>query len=156
MAARPPEGIHRTQFAHIGEITILGGVFHVAVERRILTGMLAPRGLAPRLLLFDINARLIAAYEPVFATRAAVPLWCEGARVYLAGFGSYQIADSLEKVEADPRLIKHKEHLKHADYLLTGNVLDFSMGIKKPLLTREMKYGSSGGIADDPWAVQGK
>jgi hypothetical protein len=34
-----------------------------------------------------------------------------------------------------------------------GNVIDFSRGIHQPYITRETKYGSSGGIEDDPWQV---
>ena len=139
-AAKPKPGIQQTQFAYIGDLDIADRQYHVATQRLILTGMLSPRGLPHRLLIFDSTANLVAAYE--YGYDSAEPLWCEGARVYLFGMGS------LLNVEADPRIVKMSESLPP-----TGNVLDFSRGPTKALLTREKTYGSSGGIETDPWAV---
>src|SRR5881394_3975671 len=63
-AAASGGGVQQTHFAHIGEVQTANGTYHVAVQRRILTGMLAPRGLPLRLLLFDDDRRLVAVYEP--------------------------------------------------------------------------------------------
>lgn len=139
-AAKPDPGIQQTRFAHIGDLDIRGRQYHVATQRLILTGMLSPRGLPHRLLIFDSTANLVAAYEHGYDS--AEPLWCEGARVYLFGMGSFL------NVEADPRIVKTSESLPP-----TGNVLDFARGPTKALLTRDKMYGSSGGTETDPWAV---
>lgn len=60
-AATPPEkDIQQTLFAHIGEVQTDEGIFHVAVQRLILTGMLSPRGQPAYLMLFDSEAHLVA------------------------------------------------------------------------------------------------
>lgn len=140
--AAPPEGVQQTQFAYIGDITTEQGTYHIATQRRILTGMLAPRGLPPRLLLFDTKGQLAAAYR--CGVDGAEPLWCQGSRVYLFGYGSFPGA------ETDSRLLG----LSGDGSPPTGNVLDFARGPTLPLLTREKRYGSSGGIADDPWHAE--
>lgn len=135
-AGRPSsEGLQQTQFALIGQIVTPEGRFHVALQRLVITGMLAPRGQA-KLLLFDANRRLVASYSLATAS----PLWCEGSRVYLSGEGfAYNIP-------VDPRVAS-----LYPDSAAGGNVIDFSHGIHQPCITREKRYGSSGGIEDDPW-----
>lgn len=137
-AAAPPPGVQQTQFAYIGDVDTDLGTYHVATQRLILTGMLAPRGLPRRLLLFDRHAQLVATYE----YESAEPLWCDGSRVYLFGFGRFR------GVNVDPRLLS----LADPEFS-TGNVIDFARGPNAAVLTREKRYGSSGGIDDDPWAA---
>ncbi len=137
-AATPPRGVQQTQFAYIGDVETHQGTFHVATQRLILTGKLAPRGLPRRLLLFDRDAQLVARYEYEFD--AAEPLWCDGPRVFLFGLGTFR------GVEVDPRLVM----LPDAESSM-GNVIDFARGPHSAVLTREKRYGSSGGIDDDPW-----
>lgn len=150
-AAAPGNGVQETHFAHIGEVRTDKGKHHVAVQWRILTGMLAPRGLPLRLLLFDGDARLLASYEPDFAYYGVDPLWCEVSRVYLFGFGSFHFADSINhRIYPDPRLSR----LFPKNQTPTGNVIDFSRGPTSPVLTREKRYGSSGGVEDDPWRLR--
>lgn len=154
-AARPDEGIQQTQFACIGEIVTKQGTYYVAVQRRILTGMMAPRGIASRLLIFDRQANIVAAYEPLMATPAE-PLWCEGSRVYLHGYGSFLVAGTFRPVRTDPRISANRGNFRFGSPYpdsQTGNVLDFNHGPDDPVLTREKRYGSSGGIADDPWEL---
>jgi hypothetical protein len=151
-AAEPGAGVQQTHFAHFGEVQTAKGTFHVAVQRRILTGMLAPRGLPQRLLLFDKHARLAAAYEADFSNRLDVgPLWCAGSRVYLFGFGSFHFAESINhKIDPDPLL----SCLFSENQTPTGNVIDFCHGPLAPVLTRDKSYGSLGSIEDDPWRPQ--
>ena len=156
-AARPRAGVQQTQFAHIGRVVTGEGIFEVAVQRRILTGMLAPRGLALRLFLFDSSGQVAASCDAAYFA-SAQPLWCEGSRIYLFGFGSWNISGSFEAVEADPRLLKRKGRFRLGDSSgdsVTGNVLDFQRGPTNPILTREKRYGSSGGVDDDPWDLAG-
>ncbi len=140
-AAPVGAGTMQTYFAHIGDLQIDSEIYHVAVQRLVLMGMDAPRGLRHRLLLFDTVFDLVASYE--FDYNSSEPLWCEGNRVYLFGTNG-----SFYRVEASTRL----DSLMGAE-CATGNVLDFSGGPCSPILTREMKYGSSGGLSDDPWLV---
>jgi hypothetical protein len=143
-----PNGVQQNEFAYIGDVQTDKGTYHVVEQGLILTDMLAPRHLPPRLLLFSDNARLIAVYEADFATRIW-PLWCEGSRVYLEGFSSLHFADSVNHtIPLDPRLARL---FSGTDQIPTGNVIDFSRGPLEPSLTREKRYGSSGGIEDDPW-----
>ena len=158
LAARPQPGIQQTQLAHIGQVITDEGTFQVATQSRVLTGMMAPRGIATRLLLFDASAKLVAAFEASLPT-PALPLWCEGSRLYLQGFGTWHFADTLQPVEADPRLVKHRGNFLYGNPYpdsITGNVLDFKRGPSKPFLTRETLYGSSGGIEDDAWELKDK
>jgi hypothetical protein len=135
-AARPAsDGVHQTRLAAIGEIQTPEGRFYVAQQSLVLTGMLAPRGMS-KLLLFDMRRRLVASYDIL----SAVPLWCEGPRIYLGGHGL------VHKVPVDPRIMA-----LYPDSAEGGNVMDFSRGIHEPFITREKRYGSSGGIEDDPW-----
>lgn len=147
-----PKGVQQTEFAYIGDIQTAKGVYRVAVQKRILTDMMAPRGLPIRLLLFSHNARFVAAYEVDIANGLnAQPLWCQGARVYLAGFGSFDFVDSVNHaIPASPRLARL---FAGTDRTPTGNVIDFSHGPLQPILTREKRYGSSGGLEDDPWKL---
>lgn len=134
-AARPAsEELQQTRFAIIGEITTPEGKFYVASQGLIVKGMLSPHGQG-RLLLFDTRRRLVKSYSP----RRAYPLWCEGSRIYLGGFGDFW------DIPLDPRISGEEEELKG------GNVVDFSRGIARPYITRGKKYGSSGGIEHDPW-----
>src|SRR5471030_761408 len=134
-AARPSANeLQETRFAIIGEITTKEGTFFVADQDLAIKGMLAPHG-QEKLLLFDSQRRLVKSYLP----RKAYPLRCEGSRIYLAGLGDFW------DIPLDPRISSETEQLKG------GNVVDFSRGIAHPYVTREKKYGSSGGIEDDPW-----
>ena len=148
-AAAAGKGVKQIRFVQIGEVQTAKGTFHVVEQRRILTGMLAPRGLPQRLLLFDDDARLAVAYEADFSKRLDVePLWCAGSRVYLFGFGLFHFAESINhKIEPDPRLSR----LFPENQTPSGNVIDFSNGPLLPVLTREKSYGSWGGVEDDPW-----
>ncbi|MEO5804807.1 MAG: hypothetical protein ABIR24_14885 [Verrucomicrobiota bacterium] len=141
-AGRPSsDELQTTQFALIGEMVAPEGRFYVAVQRLVRREMLAPRG-QQNLLLFDAKRRLAASYSLATAT----PLWCESSRVYLWGDG---IAYN---VPVDPRIYA----LYAEESAEGGNVIEFSRGIHKPYITREMKYGSSGGIENDPWQVEKK
>jgi len=135
------EGVLRTRFAHIGEIEVEGEVYQVAVDRRVLTGMLMPRGQGERLLVFDRELKLVHVLRLYWKGE---PLWCEGSKVYLFGMGGAY------GVDIDPRLA---ERMSPEEEMVMGNVIDFSRGVHKPVLTREKKYGSSGGIEDDPWKM---
>ena len=53
-AAAPGKGVKQIRFVQIGEVQTAKGTFHVVEQRRILTGMLAPRGLPQRLLLAQL------------------------------------------------------------------------------------------------------
>ena len=155
-AARPEAGVQQTQFAHIGRVVTDEGTFEVATQSRVTAGMMAPRGRPMRLLLFDSVGKLVSSYEAAFF-KAGVPLWCEGARVYLGGFSSWNVSDTFNVVEADPRILEHRGKFRSGNRFpdsVTGNVLDFRRGPTKPMLTREKRYGSSGGIEDDPWEIQ--
>jgi hypothetical protein len=137
-AAQPTsEGLQQTQFALIGELEAPEGTFYVAVQKLVGTGMLAPRGQA-KLLLFDSKRQLVSSYGLI----NAYPLWCEGSRVYLWGDGlAWNIPVSPRITELWPESAEG------------GNVIDFSLGLDQPYITKEMRYGSSGGIEDDPWRV---
>lgn len=135
VAAKPSsEGLQQTQFALIGQVVTHEGKFHVALQRLVLTSMLAPRGQA-KLLLFNAKRGLVASYSLL----RAYPLWCEGSRIYLGGEGF-----TYGEIPMDPRVTA-----LDPESALGGNVIDFSHGIHKPFMTREKKYGSSGGIEDD-------
>lgn len=143
-----PAGEQQVRFAYIGEVQTKQGTFHVVEQGLILSDMMAPRGEPARLLLFSDDARLVAAYEADLGTGAR-PLWCEGARIYLAGFSSLHFADSIShKIPPDPRLARLFSETNLAP---TGNVIDFANGPLNPVMTREKRYGSSGGLEDDPW-----
>ena len=130
------EGHQQTQLAIIGEIRVPEGKHVVATQRIVTKGMLAPRGQS-RLLLFSSDGNLAANLGII----SGEPLWCEGSRIYLAGKNGL-----LRGVPVDPRITE-----MYPGSAEGGNVIDFSKGISKPLITRERKYGSSGGIEDDPW-----
>ncbi len=129
----------QTYLAHIGDLLIGNDIYYVAVQRLMLTGMDAPRGLRHRLLLFDFDFDPVASYEYDFDS--SEPLWYEGDRVYLFGtnglFYGVEVSAGLDSLLGTA--------------CTTGNVLDFSGGPCSPILTREMKYGSSGGLSDHPW-----
>jgi hypothetical protein len=134
-AVKPDEGLQQTQLAHIGHVETSEGRFEVAVQHLVLTGMLAPRGQT-HLLLFTPDGELAHQYwYPCFQNE---PLWCEGSKLYLAGFAY------VPGVPIDPRIASRFA----SDELATGNVIDFSGGIDKAVLRRETRYGSSGGIED--------
>ena len=130
------QGQQQTQFALIGTIMAPEGKYLVALQRVVITGMLAPRGQS-QLMLFDNKGTLAANYGVI----TAVPLWCEGSRIYLWGANGL-----LRNVPVDPRIQEMYPNSAEG-----GNVVDFSKGIRQPVITREKKYGSSGGIEDDPW-----
>jgi hypothetical protein len=138
----------QTRFAYIGDVQTQQGTFHVVEQSLILSNMMAPRGEPDRLLLFADDAQLVAAYEADFGTGAR-PLWCEGSRVYLFGFGAFHVAVEInQKIPSTPRL---EQLFSGINRTPTGNVIDFSHGPTSPLLTREKRYGSSGGTEDNPW-----
>ena len=132
---RPETGLQQTQFAYIGTLETPNGHVYVATQRLVTTGMLAPRGQA-WLHLFDRRYNLLKSF-PIFK---AVPLWCEGSKIYLFGFGTFP------DVTPDPELTA----LFEDPALSTGNVLDLSSGVDRIILRREKRYGSSGGLNDDP------
>lgn len=132
-ALAPKSGLQQTQLAHIGHIDTADGRYEVCVQRLVITGMLAPRGQA-WLHLFTANGQLAQSYS----LSSAVPLWSEGGKVYLFGFGN------IGGIPADPKLAARFAK----DELPTGNVLDFSRGIASAVIVREKRYGSSGGIED--------
>jgi hypothetical protein len=132
-AVTPGDGLQQTQLAHIGHVDTADGRYEVAVQRLVLTGMLAPRG-QQHLRLFTLDGRLVATYSLMNAE----PLWCEGGKLYLFGFGH------IAGVPVDPELLSRFA----ADELPTGNVVDFSNGVVKAVLKRQPRYGSSGGIED--------
>jgi len=134
-AANPDTGLQQTQLAHIGHVDTAEGRFEVAVQRLVLTGMLAPRGQM-NLLLFTSDGKLAHRFSyPCFQNE---PLWCDGGRVYL--FGSAFVPG----IPLDPQFASE---LGSAE-MMTGNVIDFSNGIANAVLRRETRYGSSGGIED--------
>ncbi len=130
------KGQQQTQLAIIGEIQAPEGKHVVATQKIVTKGMLSPRGQS-NLLLFNSDRKVVAK----FGILNGVPLWCEGSRIYLNGTKGL-----LSGVPVDPRI--NKMYPGSAE---GGNVIDFSKGILKPFITREQKYGSSGGIEDDPW-----
>lgn len=65
-------------------------------------------------------------------------MWCEGGKLYLAGFAY------VPDIPIDPQTASHFA----SDEIATGNVIDFSNGISRAVLRRETRYGSSGGIDD--------
>lgn len=126
------------------------GAYHIGEQDRILSDMMAPRGLPTRLLLFAGNAKLVAAYEADFTTGGR-PLWCEGSRIYLAGFCAWHFADAdseNRRIPPDPGLARL---FSGTDPTTAGNLIDFSNGPLNPFLIREKCHGSSGGIEDNPW-----
>ena len=129
------KGQQQTQLAIIGEIQAPEGKHVVATQKIVTKGMLSPRGQS-KLLLFNSDRKVVAKFGII----DGVPLWCEGSRIYLFGNGLFR------GVPVDPRI--NKMYPGSAE---GGNVIDFSKGILKPFITREQKYGSSGGIEDDPW-----
>src|SRR5688572_10120301 len=56
------DSLQETQFALIGQIVAPEGTFHVALQRLVVTGMLAPRGQT-RLVLLDTRRRPVANYH---------------------------------------------------------------------------------------------
>jgi hypothetical protein len=130
------KGLQQTQFAQIGQVQTPEGLYHVAVQHLVLTGMPSPRGQS-NLLLFDNKGELVASYSII----SGRPLWCEGSRIYCWGTNAL-----LSQIPRDPKITK-----MYPNSAAGGNVIDFSKGIHKPTITREKKYGSSGGIDSDPW-----
>lgn len=133
-AARPGPGLQQTQLAHIGHIDTVEGRYEVCIQHLVITGMLAPHGQT-HLMLFGADGRLLQDYSYPFSENE--PLWCEGGKIYLSGFACLGIP-------VDPALAASFP----TDELPTGNVIDFSRGIANAVVTRETRYGSSGGIED--------
>ena len=69
-----------TSFAYIGEITVNHQEYYVVDLRTVIKGMLSPRG-NNYILIYDNKSKLIG---KVYYS-LAIPLWCEGSRVYLWG-----------------------------------------------------------------------
>ena len=134
-AVKPGAGLQQTQLAHIGHVDTSEGRFEVAVQHLVLTGMLAPRGQT-HLVLFTPDGKLAKRFwYPCFQNE---PLWCEGGKLYLAGFAY------VPGVPVDPLIVSRFA----SDEVATANVIDFSDGIANAVLRRETRYGSSGGIED--------
>ena len=133
-AVQPGPGLQQTQLAHIGHVDTADGRYEVCVQHLVITGMLAPHGQT-HLLLFNADGRLVHDYDYPFPE--CPPLWCEGGKIYLFGFACLGIP-------IDPPLAASFP----SDELPTGNVIDFSRGIANAVVTRETRYGSSGGIED--------
>ncbi len=137
------ESIMRTYFAYIGELYIDGQVYFVAHDRRIIKGMSAPRGLQQRMYIFDEDVNLVFSFQ--YGPTSV--LWCANDRIYFFGFlNELETTSRNGLVDVDPKLDSIAGH----NYV-EGNVLDFSAGPDRPVLTREKEYGSSGGVFDDPW-----
>jgi hypothetical protein len=131
-AVKPGKGLQQTQLAHIGHINTADGRFEVAIQRLVLTGMLAPRGQT-RLVLLTPNGTLADQFwYPCFE---CTPLWCEGGRIYLFGFAY------VPGIPIDPEIAA-----QFRDEVATGNVIDFSEGLDRAVLRRESRYGSSRGV----------
>lgn len=104
------EGVKITKFAHIGEIEVDGSIYHVIDMGAVLKGMLAPRG-SNRVLLYDSDLNCIEEFYI-----SAMPLWCEGSKVYLWGaqpkegmFGNvWEFKDGIE--EGKRKLIEIPEY----------------------------------------------
>lgn len=124
-----PDGrsVQLTHFSHVGELRAADGQrIFVVDQRAVLTGMLAPLG-QNRIAFFDENLRYLGSIGYVFSR----PLWCEGSQLYL--FGDLDgVATGFE-----------------------GNVIDVTHGFPKIQVYHESVYGSSGGIEDAPWNVDG-
>lgn len=138
----PDPALQEVQFVYLGEIVTREGRFYVATQHLVIRGMLSPRGVS-RLLLFDRSYGLVAEYS-LFG--GANPGWCEGSRIYLLG-----LAPMIE-VPPAPELAATLEE----DIVPFGNVIEFVAGPTHPVLTREFRYGSSGGITEDPWAPEAR
>ena len=82
--------------------------------------------------LFTSDGKL----ERSYSLPNADPLWCEGAKLYLFGYGNVGTIPIASAIE----------HSFTSDDVPTGNVVDFSQGLDRAVLTREGRYGSSGGI----------
>ncbi|MEZ6243804.1 MAG: hypothetical protein R3B57_12270 [Phycisphaerales bacterium] len=130
-----------THFAYIGDIETADGRFHVVYANAVIRGMLAPRGQA-WLALYDEDQNFVRRYELLGRGR---PLWCEGGKIYWSGFTTFGLPH-------EPSQLALFGPPDCPQSVPTGNVADFSQGLDHGLMRREFKYGSSGGIADDPLA----
>ena len=74
------DGVKITKFAHIGEITVNHQEYYVIDLRTVIKGMLSPRG-NNFILIYDNKSKLIGKIHYI----SAMPLWCEGSRIYLWG-----------------------------------------------------------------------
>lgn len=131
------ESVQLARFAYVGSVRTPSGPVYVVDRQDMITGMLAPRGL-PRLDFYDRDYNLLASHW----WPQAKPLWCEGSKVYLSGFkgeGPFPVAPAIRPLFAK-------------DELPYGNVIDLSSGFAGAVLRIERRYGSSGGVEDDPWA----
>jgi hypothetical protein len=141
----PGEGLQQTQFAYIGIVESPDGPLYVATQRLVLTGMPAPRGQA-WLHVFDADRALVRSYS---LANLPDPLWCEGTKIYCAGFGY------CAEIPPDDKLIAifgWPGSETERGYP-TGNVIDFANGATSPVMRREKRYGSSGGVDDDPFVL---
>lgn len=141
----PGEGLQQTQFAYIGTVDTPDGYLYVTTQRLVLTGMLQPRGQG-KMHLFDENYELVDTYWLDYFDHK--PLWCEGTKIYL--FGNSQWGRAIPPSKRLAALFDTPDE----EYTPTGNVVDFSKGAHKPMLRREKRYGSSGGVNHDPWDVE--
>jgi hypothetical protein len=133
-----PEGkdVQLVRFAYIGALDTPSGPVHVAERLVVITGMLAPH-VRRSLDFFDRNYGFLASHW----WPSGNPLWCEGSKLYLDG-------EALEgPIPVDPSVRKLFD-----DDCPRGNVIDMSEGFGKAVLRLEKRYGSSGGIEDDPLA----
>jgi hypothetical protein len=143
----PETGLQQMQFAYIGTVKTPDGPLYVAIQRLVLTGMHSPRGQS-WLHLFSQNCRLVNSYS---LGELAEPMWCEGSKIYLFGFG---YSRGIPPDEDLRRLFRYPEAEKEFGYP-TGNVIDFCRGSRLPVMRREKRYGSSGGIDDEPLRIGG-
>lgn len=120
-----PDGksLQLVRFAHVCDLSTKDGLVHVVDERIVMTGMLAPRG-QHQIAFFDQNQKFLGKLHYV----ASMPLWCEGAKLYL--FGSWDGS------------------LPGQDYCAAENCNVVEMEGGKISLSHEKKYGSSGGVED--------
>lgn len=141
---QPDDGLQQTQFAYIGTVATPDGPLYVATQRLVITGMPAPRGQA-WLHLFDKNYSLVNSYSLSNLTQ---PLWCEGTKIYLFGFGYHEGILPDEELAG---LFRYPDQEAEREFgYPTGNVIDFCNGARSPVMRREWRYGSSGGIYHDP------
>jgi hypothetical protein len=133
-AVAPGDGLQQTQLAHIGHIETVEGSYEVCVQRLVVRGMRAPRGMH-RLHLCSPRGKLIRSFRLLPSTTL---LWCEGDRIYIFGYAA------IDGIDPGPELARQFP----PDVVPTGNVIDFSGGVRQAVLRRERCYGSSGGVDD--------
>ena len=109
-----------THFSYVGRLDTQKGRIYVANRRAVLANMPAPRGVND-ILFFDRHCRFLGKVNYCMS----MPLWCEGARLYLYG--------DLDGISRPGE----------------GNVIDLAHGFANLRVSHETRYGSSGGTLDE-------